>query len=136
MMTQPIQMFLENLALRRKALGMPWDALVERSGASRATVFRLLRDRQTTASFQTVIAVANALGVRIRFVGDAIQSQPLDVNALIDQQAEQQARKLVSLVQGTMGLESQALPEKSVTPLIKKMKKKLLSGAKKNLWYD
>jgi transcriptional regulator with XRE-family HTH domain len=136
MTSHPIQSFLASLAERRKALGMPWDALVARSQVSRAAVCRLLKDRPTTAAFQTVIAVAEALGVPVDFDGSAIRSMPIEVGAFLESQAERQARKLVSMVQGTMGLESQALPNKVAAPLIQRTKQKLLAGPKKALWYD
>ena len=132
----PIQSFLASLEERRRALGMPWDALGARSGVSRATVIRLLKEHQTGASFQHVIAVAEALGVRVEFDGIALQSKPIGVKDFIDQQASRQARKLVGMVQGTMGLESQALANKAAAPLIKRTKRKLLAGSKKKLWYD
>lgn len=136
MNTEPIHSFLASLADRRKALGIPWDALGTRSGASRATLFRLLKDRQTAASFQTVAAVAEALGVHFEIAGDSIRARPIDAKKFLEEQAERQARKLVGMVQGTMGLEGQALAAKETAPLIKEMKRRLLAGPKRKLWYD
>ncbi len=136
MNTEPIQSFLAVLAERREALGIPWAALGARSGASRATLYRLLTDRQTTASVQTVVAVAEALGVRFHISGHTIRAKPIGVKVFLDQQAERQARKLVSMVQGTMGLESQALAAQKTAPLVRYMKRQLLAGPRSKLWYD
>jgi transcriptional regulator with XRE-family HTH domain len=132
----PIKSFLESLAKRRQALGMPWDALVARSGVPRATVTRLLNGHQGDASFTTAVAIAQALGVPVEFDGSAIQSKPIAVEEFMEQQADRQARRLVAMVQGTMGLESQALAEREASPLIRRTKRQLLAGAKKKLWYD
>ncbi len=132
----PIQSFLGQVDQRRRDLGMPWDALAARSGVSRATVCRLLKDRQTTASLQNVLAVAEALGISIQVDDGVLRSNAIDLEDFIEQQAERQARRLVGMVRGTMGLEGQALAEEESLPLIKKTKRKLLGGPLKNLWYE
>jgi transcriptional regulator with XRE-family HTH domain len=132
----PIRSFLGGLEKRRKELGMPWDALVARSGVPRATVIRLLKDRHAAAAFQTVVAVAEALGVPFAIDGDSIHSVPVDVDDFLQRQADRQARKLVGMVQGTMGLESQALAEAAAASLVKKTKRRLLAGSKRKLWYE
>ena len=131
-----IRSYLTNLDERRRTLGMPWDALSARSGVPRATLIRLLKDRQSAAAFQTVVAVAEALGVHFTVNGDSIQSVPVAVDDFIELQADRQARKLVGMVQGTMGLESQALDEPATASLVKKTKRRLLAGSKRKLWYE
>jgi transcriptional regulator with XRE-family HTH domain len=131
-----IRCFLTNLDKRRQTLGIPWDALAARSGVPRATLIRLLKDRQSAAAFQTVVAVAEALGVHFAINGDSIQSVPVDVEDFIEWQADRQAHKLVGMVQGTMGLESQALAGPALASLVKKTKRRLLAGSKRKLWYE
>src|SRR5262245_45277955 len=99
---QKLRSFLLKLNTRRKALKMTWEALAQRSGLSRATVCRLLMGNQTNATFLNVAALARALGVKLKF-------QQTGEEDFVKRQARRQARKLVGMVQGTMGLESQAL---------------------------
>jgi len=135
-MSLPIESFLEGLESRRRDLGMPWDALAARSGVSRATVCRLLKRKQTSPSLHNVLAVAASLGVSMRYGDGVLQSDAIDLEDLLEQQVDRQARKLVGMVQGTMGLEAQALPENEFVHLIKKTKRKLLAGSKRKLWYE
>jgi transcriptional regulator with XRE-family HTH domain len=128
--------FLESLERRRRDLGMTWDALAARSRVSRATLCRLLKERQTAASFETVISVAEALGVAVQFDGAALRAEPIGVETFLKRRVEHLARKLVGMVQGTMALESQALGKRELAKLVKKVSDDLLSGSKSRLWYE
>src|SRR4051794_1905655 len=103
---------LGSLEDRRKELGMSFEALVKRSGVSRATVRRILSGDHATASFANVVAVAEALGVGVRL--DPIAP----AEEYEEREAERKARRLVSMVQGTMGLESQAVDAAAVSRMV------------------
>ncbi len=132
--TTSVNLFLSELEARRRALGMPWEILAARSGASRAMVCRLLKNHQASAGFDKVLAVAEALGVSINL--DRVQSDPVAIDVLLEQQAERKARRLVGMVQGTMGLEAQALDDNDIAQLIKKTSRRLLTGSRRRLWSD
>jgi hypothetical protein len=131
-----VKLFLSDLEARRRAMGMPWEILAARSGASRAMVCRLLKNHQISAGFDKVVAVAEALGVTMNFDRARMHSDPVDIDVLLEQQAERKARRLVGMVQGTMGLEAQALDENDVAQLVKKTARRLLTGSKRRLWSD
>jgi len=131
-----VKSFLSELEVRRRALGMPWEILAARSGASRAMVCRLLKNQQASAGFDKVVAVADALGVSINFDRVRVQSDPVDIDVLLEQQAERKARRLVGMVQGTMGLEAQALDDHDFAQLVKKTSRRLLTGSRRGLWSD
>jgi len=114
---------------RRKALKMPVDVLVKRSGVPRPTVFRILRGKMDTVRFGHVQKVAGVLGLTF---GGSIA----DPEELRRQQAKRKARLLRRLTQGTMGLEAQAVPEEVLAELEVKTVAKLLAGTGRKLWGD
>jgi transcriptional regulator with XRE-family HTH domain len=120
---------LRNLNERRKALQMSEEALARRSGLSRVTVSRLLSGKHPKVSFLHVAALAEALGVHIEF-------QAVEPSAFVEDQARHQAGRLVGMMQGTMGLEAQALSQEFVTRLEADTTQRLLSGSWKKLWVD
>lgn len=130
MVESTLKSTLSQLEVRRRSLGMPIEALVKRSGVSRATVRRILSGDHTRASFTNVLAVAEALGVEVRF--DAAT----DPEGFKERQAERKARRLVGLVQGTAGLEAQAGDASAVEGMVKRTPRELLSGSKRRLWSD
>jgi transcriptional regulator with XRE-family HTH domain len=124
-----LQSILRNLNARRKELGMTWDILAKRSGLSRATAIRLLSGDHTGAGFLHIVAVAEALGVEVKFT-------EVGVEDFVEQQVDRQARRLVGMVQGTMGLEAQGVNEEAASQMVKKTRHELLAGKRKQLWYD
>jgi transcriptional regulator with XRE-family HTH domain len=118
----------EVLNRRRRELGLTVGTLAERSGVSRPTVQRILSGTNPTASFSNVMAIAHALGLKLRL--DAWT----DVGRMKQEQAARKARKLVSLVQGTMGLEGQAVDQKTLDAMIERTTDEMLHGPKRRLW--
>src|SRR5437762_3222607 len=88
---------------RRRELGMSYAALAKRSGVSMTTVVRILSGRHPQASFENVWAIAGALDVSVRFEPNASAEE------VCERQARRKAKQLVGMVQGTSGLEGQAL---------------------------
>jgi len=60
----------------------------------------------------------------------------VDIRDLKREQAVRKAKKLVALVQGTSGLEGQAVGEKDVESMVKQTTHELLAGSKRRLWSD
>lgn len=115
---------------RRRELGMSYAALAKRSGVSMATVVRILSGNHLEASFRNVAGIADALGVRINFAGTVA------VRKLRHKRAQEKARKLVGLVQGTSGLEGQAVGNGVLAEMTRDATVELLAGSKRNLWSD
>jgi transcriptional regulator with XRE-family HTH domain len=115
---------------RRRALGMPIEALVQRSGVSRATVRRILSGDHARASFTNVLAVAKALGIDVRLAAE-VPSEDYR-----ERQAESKARRLVGLVQGTSGLEAQAVDPAAMERMVKRTAYELLFGSNRRLWAE
>ena len=113
---------------RRQQLGVNYHALAERSGVSLPTVRRILVDGQQSASLSTVLALADALGVRLSFDPET------DVDVLLERQARQKAERLVALVQGSSALEGQGLDEDTRERMVRQTIHELLAGSKRKLW--
>jgi transcriptional regulator with XRE-family HTH domain len=120
----------DSLNQRRHELGLSVETLAKRSGVSRPTVQRILSGSTPTASFSNVLAIAEALGLSLRL--DA----RIDVGTMKRDQAAGKARRLVSLVQGTSGLEEQAVDKKTLEAMVEQTTHELLSGSKRRLWSD
>ena len=114
---------------RRRELGMSLLTLSRRSGVPVPTLYRILHDGLEHASFSNVRAVANALGVDLEFT-------PSDVDDFLEQQAKSKAERLVRIVQGTSGLEEQAVDAAAVRKMTKRTVRELLVGSKRRLWSD
>src|SRR5712692_10055383 len=121
----PVQ---SRLDARRRALRMSLEALARRSGVSKATVRRILLGDHEAASFANVLAVANALGLDL---GVRQKSNP---DQFMEQQAKQKAQRLVGMVQGTMGLEAQAVDRAVFQRMVNKTTHELLAGPPRKLW--
>ncbi len=113
-----------------ESLATPMNCFPKRSGVSRPTVQRILSGRHPAASFAKVVAIAQAMGLAIRF------DSKLDPRNLIREQAEQKAKRLVALVQGTSGLEGQAVDKNMVESMIEKTMNELLAGSRRKLWSE
>jgi hypothetical protein len=114
---------------RRKALKMPVDVLVKRSGVPRPTVFRILRGNIDSVRFGYVQNVARELGLTLG--GSAVEPEELRLR-----EARRKACILGKLTQGTMGLEAQALSAKVLAQLEEETVAKLLAGKGRKLWSD
>jgi transcriptional regulator with XRE-family HTH domain len=123
-------LFLKSLDERRRELGLSYELLSKRCGVSRPTVQRILSGHHVAASFANVVAIAESLGLGLRL------DSKVDTRDLKREQAERKAKKLVALVQGTSGLEGQAVDENSVESMVEKTTHELLAGSKRKLWSD
>src|SRR5262245_44032732 len=119
---------LESLNQRRKDLGMTFDALAKRSGVSMPTVVRILSGKDPHASFENVTAIASSLAVAVAF-------QPAGTSQEVkERQAAKKARELVGLVQGSAGLEAQAVATAEVESMTRQTVHELLARPARFLW--
>lgn len=121
---------LSELDERRRRLGMSRAVLAKRSGVSQPTVTRILTGREPNPRWRSLLAIVEALGVSL------VISQATPVDECRKQRARDKARRLVGMVQGTMGLESQALDQESLHLMIDRVYHQLLAGSPRNLWED
>ena len=112
----------------RRRLGMSYQQLARRSGVSQPTVQRILSGKHPQASFANISAIATALGLEIFVEPD------VDAATLRRRQAEEKAKRLVALVQGTSGLEAQAVEAKVIQEMIEQTAVELLRGSNRRLW--
>lgn len=112
---------------RRRALGMSCRALAGRSGVSLPTVQRVMGGEAERTAVANVRRIAEALGLDLAFTPIA------DAETYRQKQAEEKARELVRMVQGTSGLEAQAVDETAMRRMIDRTKQELLKS-KLKLW--
>jgi transcriptional regulator with XRE-family HTH domain len=121
---------------RRKRLGMSRALVASRSGVSLPTVTRILTGKETAPSLPKVQAIAAALGVSLHAGAVVRVEEDLDAEEFRRRQALAKARRLVRIVQGTMGLESQAVDARTLHEMIERTTKDLLAGPRRRLWED
>jgi transcriptional regulator with XRE-family HTH domain len=131
MTTAQVQTMLEPLDATRRRLGMTYAVLARRSGVSQATVVRILSGRHPTASLGSVLSIADALGVDVKF-----QAKRKKVEGVRTRQAKQKAAHLVGMLQGTSALEAQALDADTLEQMKDQTFHELLAGSKRRLWGD
>lgn len=121
---------------RRKRLGMSRAIVASRSGVRLPTVTRLLTGKEAAPSLPNVQAIAAALGVSLRAGAVVRIEEDVDAEEFRRRQALTKARRLVRMVQGTMGLESQAVDARTLNELTERTVRELLAGPKRRLWED
>ncbi len=112
---------------RRRQLGMNFPALAARSGVSIPTIKRVLGGEYVKTSFETVMRIAEALGMNVR-IGIARDAQEMRL-----EQARDKARKYVKTLQGTSALEGQAVSENTRRAIYDDFVHELLNSNRK-LW--
>src|SRR6266404_591223 len=93
--------FLEQIRQRREQLGMPLAVLAAKAGVPMQNLHRILHG-EASAHFDKVLAVAQALEV-------VLSARKVKAREVRKRQARAKAKRLVGMVQGTSGLEGQAL---------------------------
>jgi hypothetical protein len=109
---------------------MSYPVLARLSGVSLPTVQRMLSGRDPGARFSKVEAVARALRAEVGF-----RKGPTP-NEVRLERAREKARRLVGLVQGTSGLEGQAVRDADIQMMVEDTTRKLLAGSRRTLWSD
>lgn len=106
---------------------MSQAALAKRSGVSLPTVQRVLSGNHSTASFASVMAISDALGIEIEMKSDREYTKEV---------ATEKARRLVGAVQATSGLEGQAIGPDQLKELIDSAVHTLMAGSRRKLWAE
>ena len=117
--------YLEN---RRRELGMSCATLARQTGLSLATVQRILSGKHEMASFASVADIARALGAQI-----TVHPQ-MDTLAFLSKQARRKAEQLVGTVQGSSGLEGQAVDQETLQDMVSNTAAALMKGSRRSLW--
>ena len=120
--------FTRKLDKRRQELGMTFEALSRRSEVPVSTLKAIFKKGIEHATFANVAAIADALGVDIEFANE------VDSYELLHQQAVKKARDLVGMVQGTSGLESQAVGQNQIEKMTLQLVHQLMAGSRRKLW--
>jgi transcriptional regulator with XRE-family HTH domain len=121
---------LQDLDARRRMLRMSYASLAKRSGVSIPTVYRILSGRNQTASFATIRALAQVLGLDLKF------EEKVPIERLQEKEARRKAEHLVKMVQGTSGLEGQAVKMREYRQMLRQTIHELLAGSKRKLWSE
>lgn len=120
---------LQALDTRRKALGLSCAAIAREAGISLRTAQRVMSGDDSNVTLSTLTRVADVLGVRLGIAS-------IDLNVVRKRRAEVKARRLVGLVQGTMGLEAAAVDYQTLSELHQQTVRDLLRGSNRRLWED
>lgn len=117
----------DSLRSCRVSLGMSCALVAARSGLTVPTVKRILGGQADTASFASVVAIAEALGASLRI-------DEIDIEELCRQQARHKADKIARLVQGTSALAGRAVDAAAYNRLVERSFHDLLTGSMRRLW--
>lgn len=120
---------LRGFDARRVQLGMSYRALAQRSGVSEPTLKRVLHGQSPEVSFATVTAIAEALGVSMRF-------EDRGVVQMKEEAARSKAESIARMVQATSGLESQGVGDAALEEITRTLTHKLMAGSPRHLWSE
>ncbi len=123
-------MFFSELEKKRQSLGLSILQLAKRSGVSKPTVQRTLTGERANPTFAHVSAIASALGLSV-----SLETEHRSFE-MRKKQAEAKAKKLVALVQGSSGLEGQAVDSDTIREMIEETTMEFMSGSNRKLWSD
>jgi len=127
MMPEKVATITDRLDARRRELRMGYAVLAKRSGVSVPTIVRTLSGSNPNASFESVLAIADALGMLIQF-------QKTSAGKMLEEQAERKANQLLSIVQGTSALEAQGLDVAAARDMKRQLVHELRAGSPRRLW--
>jgi len=119
---------IRSLNRRREQLGMSLGALAARSGVSLPTVQRILAGDHRSPRLSNVLALANALAMRVDLTPQS------DADELLERAARQKAERLLGMVQGSAALEGQGLDEATRERMIQRTVHELLAGSRRKIW--
>jgi len=126
--------YWKSLEQRREDLGIEYPALSERSGVSVPTLKRLFSGKAENPTLHSLQAVCVVLGVELRINGTVEVLPKQSTEEVRESVAREKAEQLVSLVQGTSALESQAVGLDTVHDMVSQTVHKLLAGPNRRLW--
>lgn len=125
-----IRRLCRSLDVRRRQLRMGYAVVAKKSGISMPNVVRILGGKKPRTRLEYVLAIAEVLGM-------AVTIEPtVGVSDFRERQAREKAKRLVGMVQGTSGLESQALNDEALEEMIRETVHELLAGSPRKLWSE
>ncbi len=131
MFAEQYRLHCQMLNKRRRRLRMSYAVLAKRSGVSMTTVVRTLSGRNAQVSMEAMAAMAHALGMSLILKAES------PVQEILEAQAKEKAKRLIHMVQGTSGLEAQALDdEEEIAAMIRQTVHELLAGSGQRLWSE
>ena len=130
MPANPIQDLIHALDARRRELDMSIDVVSRRSGVSVSTVVRVLSGQNPHVSLENLVAIADVLGMSLCVTPRTSTLQ------FREEQANQKARRLARIVQGSLGLEAQAISANDLDDMARQTAHQLLAGSPRRLWSD
>jgi transcriptional regulator with XRE-family HTH domain len=123
-----VAVWLESLERQRLLLRMTLPVVAERAGLSRATVCRILRKKQASASLEKVLAIAGVLGAEA-----SLNLQ--EPSKIIEEEIQARAKRIVRMVQGTMALEAQGITDQEhIDHLVEVAASEIRAKPRKRLW--
>lgn len=117
------------LSQRRRQLKMSYRALARRSGVSEPTAKRVLSGHCTNLEYATLAALAQGLGAELRHTLECEHPEAFKLR-----EAEKVARRIVSAVQGSAGLEAQALSERDLKNMFRQTVHELMAASPTRIW--
>jgi transcriptional regulator with XRE-family HTH domain len=124
------------LEKRRKSVRMTKKILAQRAGMSLPTVNRILSGREKRLTINSIEAIAKALGVVVQ-VGASTDFIEVESSlSLRKKQAVAKAKRIVRMIQATMGLEAQAVGDDVLDQMTEETTYELLAGSPHRLWSD
>jgi transcriptional regulator with XRE-family HTH domain len=121
------------LESRRRSLGVSFAALSERTGISAPTLKRIFSGKVSPA-LDKIQSIAGVLGVEIRVNGKIEVDATHSVEYVRKRVAEEKAKWLVGLAQGTSALEAQAVGPDTIREMVERTIHELLAGPNRKLW--
>ena len=121
---------------RRHEIGMTKKELAVRARIPIATLNRILSGQEKRLALDKVRALAGALGVVIHLGSTITLEEPKSPFELRETQATRKAEHVVRMVQGTMGLEAQAVGSDDLKAMVEQTKCELLAGSRRKLWSE
>ncbi len=128
--------WVNQLEFRRHRLGMSKSAVAKRARVALATVERILSGREESPRISNLGAIAAALGVQVNLGATTSVTELKSAHEFRREQAVKKASRIVGLVQGTMGLESQAVEQGTLNDMLEQTVSELLAGPPRRLWDD
>ena len=125
---------MSRLEYRRRELGMTKRELAKRTRIPIASLNRILLGQEKRVGFERVAALAGTLGVVIHVGSTTTIDEPETAYDLRRKQARRKAEKVAKLVQGTMGLESQAVGPRVLNEIVEQTTDQLVTGSSRKLW--
>lgn len=115
---------------------MSKKAVARRAQLASATVDRILSGREESPRISNLAAIAAALGVQVNLGATTTVTELQSAHEFRREQALNKAKRIVGLVQGTMGLESQAVEPGTLNDMLEQTVSELLAGPPRRLWDD